>query len=143
MSALLEAQCRFAHDLAGLIQYAESLGYKIKIGEVLRSDEQAEINALGFSGRKALGSLIEGAFPLLAKKITNNRGNGIRNSVHCLALAADVQLFDASSEPWKWVQDAYHYTLLADYWEALSPDHKAGVRWGDTPHFSIGWNGAK
>lgn len=140
MSEVLEKQLIFARDFALLIQYAASLGYRAKIGEVLRSDEQAEINALGFSGRKALCSLIRPAFPLLASKIENNRGNGIRNSLHMLALAGDVQLFDADG---KWLQEARPYELLADFWEALGPLHRAGVRWGDTPHYSIEHNGAK
>ena len=63
-SALLEKQLVFARDFALLIQYGASLGYRGKIGEVLRSDEQAEINAMGFSGRKALAALIRPAFPL-------------------------------------------------------------------------------
>ncbi len=145
MSELLEKQCRFASDFARLIQYAESLGYSIKIGEVLRSDEQAEINALGFDGRKALAALIRPVFPRLADKIANNRGNGIRNSLHTLALAGDVQLIDlAEPDPAKkWLQTAQPYELLADYWESLGPLHRAGVRFGDTPHFSIEHNGVK
>lgn len=140
MSPLLDKQCRFASDFARLIQFAESCGFCIKIGEVLRSDEQAEINALGFGGREQLCQLVERAFPLLAKKIRNNRGNGIRNSVHQLQLAADVQLFDHDGN---WLQDHSHYERLADFWEALGPEHKAGVRWGDTPHFSFEHEGAK
>lgn len=140
MSELLEKQFVFTADVGGLISYARTLGYKIKLGEVLRSDEQAEINALGFQGREALSQLIERQFPLLAGKIRNNRGNGIRNSVHCLALAVDVQLFDKDN---KWQQEKYPYELLADFWEGLGPDHKAGVRWGDTPHYSIQFGGAK
>lgn len=140
MSELLDKQFTFTHSVAGLIEHAIALGYKIKLGEVLRSDEQAEINAIGFDGREAVAQLIEKAFPLLARKIRNNRGNGIRNSVHCLALAVDVQLFDGSG---KWLQEKYPYELLADYWESLSPEHKAGVRWGDTPHYSVQFGGAK
>lgn len=140
MSKLLDKQIEFAAHLADLIHYARSLGYRPKIGEVMRSDEQAEINALGFPGREAVAQLVEAQFPLLASKIRNNRGNGIRNSVHCLQLAADLQLFDAAGN---WLQTAYAYERLADFWENLGPDHKAGVRWGDTPHYSIAWNGAK
>ena len=78
MSELLQKQFLFAEHFALLIQHANVLGYKIKIGEVLRSNEQAEINAMGFDGRKALVALIRNAFPLLAAKIEDNRGNGIR-----------------------------------------------------------------
>jgi hypothetical protein len=140
MSELLQKQFLFTEHLALLIQHAHLLGYKIKLGEVLRSNEQAEINAMGFDGRKALVSLIRNSFPLLASKIEDNRGNGIRNSVHMFALAADVQLFDQAG---KWLQEKYPYELLADFWENFGPEHKAGVRFGDTPHYSIMWNGAK
>ena len=140
MSARLELQFMFTEGEAKLVDHALLLGYKIKLGEVLRSDEQAEINALGFNGREQLAQLVEKQFPLLAGKIRNNRGNGIRNSVHCLGLAVDVQLFDKDR---KWLQDKYPYELLADFWESLGPEHKAGVRWGDTPHYSIEFGGAK
>jgi len=140
MSELLNKQFSFTEGVGKLIGHAASLGYKIKLGEVLRSDEQAEINALGFSGREAACQLIEKQFPMLASKIRNNRGNGIRNSVHCQALAVDVQLFDAQGA---WLQEKFPYEQLADFWETLGPEHRAGVRWGDTPHYSIEIGGAK
>lgn len=139
-SELLKAQWLFAESLPRLIDHAVQLGYKVTLGEVYRSNEQAELNAIGFSGRAAVAKLIEKQFPLLAAKIADNRGNGIRNSVHCLRLAVDLQLFDASG---KWLTDAYPYTLLADFWESLGPTHRAGIRFGDTPHFSLEFNGAK
>jgi len=139
-SELLLKQFRFSRAVVRLIDYAHTLGYQVTLGEVYRSDEQAEIHALGFSGREALASLVENMFPLLAKKIRNNRGNGIRNSVHCSRLAIDLQLFDQKGN---WLQDTYPYALLADFWEALDDDHRAGVRWGDTPHYSIEWHGTK
>jgi len=141
MSELLDKQFLFTESLAKLIEHAGLLGYKIKLGEVLRSDEQAEINAMGFDGREILCKIIEHAFPMLARKIRNNRGNGIRNSVHCMALAVDVQLFDSAGT--KWLQEKYPYELLADFWESLGSEHRAGVRWGDTPHYSIQLGGAK
>lgn len=140
ISELLALQFKFTESIAGLVQHARALGYKIKGGEWLRSDEQAEINAIGFDGRKALADLIRNQFPLLAKKIENNRGNGVRNSVHQLALALDIQLFD---ERGVWLQDKHPYEQLADWWEAQGPEFKAGVRWGDTPHFSITYGGVK
>lgn len=137
---LREKQSRFARALPRLLNYAHSLGYEVTLGEAYRTDEQAEINALGFRGREALASLVENQFPLLAKKLRNNRGNGIRNSTHCVRLAVDIQLFDRSGA---WVQSAHAYSRLADFWESLGPDHKAGVRWGDTFHYSIEHEGAK
>jgi hypothetical protein len=111
------------------------------LGEVYRSDEQAEINALGVDGRKALCQLCERQFPLLASKIRNNVGNGIRNSVHCSRIAIDLQLFDRKTG--RWLTESYPYGLLADMWESLGANHKAGIRWGDTPHFSLEYHGTK
>ena len=95
-SELLKAQWLFAESLPRLIDHAVQLGYKVTLGEVYRSNEQAELNAIGFSGRAAVATLIEKQFP-----------------------------------------------LLADFWEALGPTHRAGIRFGDTPHFSLEFNGAK
>lgn len=138
--SLREKQSRFARQLPRLLDYAHSLGYAVTLGECFRSDEQAEINALGRQGREAVAQLVEQAFPLLAKKIRNNTGNGIRNSLHCQRLAIDLQLFDDRGA---WIQEPYAYSLLADYWEQLAPDHRAGIRFGDTPHFSIAHNGVQ
>ena len=137
---LRQKQSRFARQLPRLLDYAHSLGYEVTLGECYRSDEQAEINALGRMGREAVAQLVEVQFPLLARKIRNNTGNGIRNSLHCQRLAIDLQLFDARGE---WVQEPYPYSLLGDYWESIGPDHHWGGRFGDTPHFSIGHEGRK
>jgi len=137
---LRQKQSRFARQLPRLLDYAVSLGYDVTLGECHRSDEQAEINALGANGRKALVSLIRNAFPLLASKIENNTGNGIRNSLHTKRLAIDLQLFNEGGQ---WIQEPYAYSLLANYWESLGSDHRAGIRFGDTPHFSIEHEGVR
>lgn len=139
-SELLKAQWLFSESVARLLDHAGLLGYKVTLGETYRSNEQAELNAIGASGREALVKLIEKAFPLLAAKIADNRGNGIRNSLHCQRLAIDLQLFDAEG---RWLTEDYPYSLLADFWESLGPQHRAGIRFGDTPHFSIEWNGVR
>jgi len=138
--SLREKQSRFARALPRLLDYAHSLGYDVTLGECYRSDEQAEINAIGFDGRKQVAQLVRTAFPLLAAKIENNRGNGIRNSVHMLRLAIDLQLFDLAG---KWVQDVYPYSLLGEFWESLDKDHRWGGRFKDAPHFSIEHEGVK
>ena len=137
---LRQKQSRFARQLPSLLDYAYSLGYEVTLGECFRSDEQAEINALGRMGREAVAQLVEVQFPLLAKKIRNNTGNGIRNSLHCQRLAIDLQLFDARGQ---WVQEPYPYSLLGEYWESIGSDHRWGGRFGDTPHFSIEHEGRK
>jgi hypothetical protein len=140
MSELLEKQARFARAVPRLLDYADSLGYHVTLGEAYRTDEQAEIHALGFQGREQMAQLIERAFPRFAKALRNNTGNGIRNSLHTKRLAIDLQLFD---KDWRWITEDYAYTLLADYWESLGNDHRAGVRFGDTPHFSIEHEGVR
>lgn len=137
---LREKQSRFARQLPRLLDYAHSLGYAVTLGEVYRSDEQAEIHALGNAGREQVCQLIEHQFPLLAAKIRNNRGNGIRNSLHCQRLAVDLQLFDDKG---RWITEEYPYRLLGDWWEAQGADHEWGGHFSDTPHFSISHNGVK
>jgi hypothetical protein len=139
-SELLRKQWRFSRALPLLLAEAHSQGWEVTLGETLRSDEQAEINALGFKGREALASMIERVFPLLAKKIRNNTGNGIRGSLHELKLAIDLQLYDAAGD---WIKDAGPYSHLGNYWKSLAPDHRYGGDFGDTPHYSIEHNGVK
>ena len=50
--SLREKQSRFARQLPRLLDYAHSLGYAVTLGETYRSDEQAEIHALGSQGRE-------------------------------------------------------------------------------------------
>jgi hypothetical protein len=144
-SELLLKQFRFSRAVPLLLAEAHAQGWEVTLGECLRSDEQAEINAIGFSGRKALVSLIANAFPLLAKKIGNNTGNGIRNSLHGMKLAIDLQLYrdgvwcGGPSAP----QDLGPYAHLGHYWKSLAPDHRWGGDFGDTPHYSIEHDGVK
>ena len=139
METLREKQSRFAKELPRLLDYAYSLGWEVTLGECYRSDEQSEINALGASGREALCKLIERAFPLLARKIRNNTGNGIRASLHTKRLAIDLQIFVGGI----WAQHAGPYKKLGEFWESLGPDYRWGGRFGDTPHYSIEHEGVK
>lgn len=140
METLRQKQSRFARQLPRLLDYAGALGYDVTLGECYRSDEQAEINAIGKGGRKALAEMIRPAFPWLAAKILNNTGDGIRNSLHTQRLAIDLQLFDRAGN---WLQDEHAYRLLGEYWEALGNDHRWGGRFGDTPHYSIEHEGVR
>lgn len=136
---LRQKQSRFARNLPRLLDYAFSLGYEVTLGESYRTELQAYMNSLNRWDKEGICTLIEHQFPLLAKLIRRN-GFGIARSLHTLRLAQDLQLFDKDG---KWIQEPYPYTLLADFWEGLGPDHRAGVRWGDTPHFSIEHEGVK
>ena len=134
--SLRQNQSRFARALPKLLLKAEALGYAVTLGECLRSDEQAEINALGEHGRERCAQVLEREFPLLAAKIRNNGkwANGIRDSLHCYKLAIDLNLFDAQG---RWIQDSGPYAELGAYWKSLGADHRYGGDFGDTPHYSI------
>ncbi len=119
-----EKQRLFVIDLAHLIVFVYSVpGRELSLGEGYRSDEQAELNALGEAGRAHVADLIWRDYPVLAKKITNNgKANGIRNSLHGLSLAVDLRLYlnevyQTSSEP---------YRPLGDFWKSL----RDGNAWG-------------
>lgn len=140
---LLQKQFRFSRAIPRLLDYVHlGLMLECSIGEVSRTDEQAEINALGGNGREMLASLIERAFPLLAKKIRNNgrSANGIRASLHTERLAIDLQLFDQAGN---WIKDAAPYARAGVFWKTLGADFRYGGDWGDTPHFSIEYQGRK
>lgn len=136
-----QKQERFALAVAQWVVAIYALGYRVRLGEVLRSDEQAEINALGTNGREKLAALIEGAFPALAAKVRNNTGSGIRNSLHEFKLALDANLFYAG----QWISDGAspHWVKVGEMWEAAGADHYWGGRFGDGNHISIGYMGKK
>lgn len=141
METLGQKQRRFAHLQALLTLHAESLGYEVALGEAARSDEQAEINALGEEGRARLASMIESVFPFLASAIRNNgKNNGIRNSGHRNCLAVDLKLF---KDGVYLTQDS-DYRVLGTWWKAQAPDCRWGGDFpGDGNHFSIEYNGVK
>lgn len=137
---LREKQSLFARLIGKLIHFADENGYELTFGEAKRSDEQAEINALGQVRRGELAVLIQPQFPLLAKKIINNgAANGIRESVHGLSLAVDLNLFRAG----KFLANSKDHEPLGVYWESLHPDCRWGGRWGDGNHYSIQHEGRK
>jgi hypothetical protein len=125
--------------LASLIQWGYEQGFELAVGEAYRSDEQAEINALGPTLRTRLADLLVGMpqYVELAATIRNNVGSGIRESLHCERLAIDLMLF---------INGVYQtqteaYRPLGEKWESL------GGTWGgrfstpDGDHFSIAHEG--
>lgn len=141
-----QKQERFSLLLAKLIAHIYESGYQVRLGEVKRSDEQAEINALGETGRSQVASLLRhgaagiGSFNLLAAAILNNgKASGVRNSLHQQSLAADLNLFKdgvfLNSE-------ADHYTFGV-WWENQGPDCRWGGRFKDGNHYSIEHDGVK
>jgi hypothetical protein len=115
--------------------------YELSEGESYRSDEQAEINAMGKTGRMVLVEYLTPEFPELARRIKNNAGSGIRNSLHEMRLAKDFNLFVDG----KWISmgDSPHWARLGALWESMGDDHRWGGRWGDANHFSIEHLGIK
>jgi hypothetical protein len=67
MSILLEKQQVFARVLVRFLMELTARGYRVTLGEALRTAEQAEIYA--------------------------KQGKGIKNSKHCKKLALDLNLF--------------------------------------------------
>lgn len=133
---LRQKQSRFVRLKGRLIEHAYAQGYELTDGEAWRTDEQAEIHAMGFAGRERLAKLIEAEFPGLATKIRNNTGNGIRLSLHVDRLAQDFNLFRAGAL-------ITNYRPLGEFWERLAPDCRWGGRFGDPAHFSIEHGGRK
>ena len=108
-----EKQELFSQNLAHLILYAYSLGYKIRMGEVLRTKEQAAANAAS--------------------------GVGISNSLHIQKLAADLNLFKDG----RYLTKSSDHEPLGEFWEKLHPLNRWGGRWSkpDGNHYSISHNG--
>ena len=106
-----EKQRKFSKMLAELILWAYEQGYEITMGEVLRTKEQAALNA--------------------------SRGRGIKASLHCYCLAADLNLF----------KDGVYLTKTEDHKELGEKWESMGGSWGgrfrDGNHYSLEWEGKK
>lgn len=117
MLTLRQKQSLFAVRFAGLILHAQSLGYELTIGEVWRSEEEAE----------RLSKL----------------GVGIRRSLHCDKLAADLNLFKDGTM----LTATEDHIPLGAWWEMQSGDGATcvwGGSWGhDGNHYSISHGGRK
>lgn len=131
---------RLFSRLVGLwILEAYKRGYEISFGEAKRSDEQAEINAMGSAGRAKLVQFLLSQFPVLADKIKNNTGSGIRGSLHEMGLAMDFNLFKAGV----WIQDTEGWQEMGEYWESLHELCRWGGRFNDGNHLSLEHEGKK
>lgn len=142
METLGQKRDRFTFELALWIVAVNQIpGYKLRLCEVLRSDEQAEINAMGAQGRAAFATFIMSRYPHLAAKIKNNTGSGIRTSVHTEGVGADAQLFVHGV----WITDSksQHWARVGEMWEQRGSDHRWGGRWGDGNHVSFEHEGRK
>lgn len=142
MSETLGAkQRRFALAVGKWLLAVNARGYEVTFGESYRSDEQAEINALGTAGRARLVEYLMPHFPELARRIANNTGSGIRNTLHESRLAVDFNLFHRGA----WISDGAspHWRVVGELWEALCSGHRWGGRFGDANHLSIEHDGRR
>lgn len=112
--SLLAKQQLFAQCVCELLEVALSRGYRVTFGDAYRSPEEAA----------RLAGL----------------GSGIRNSVHTLRLAIDLNLFKDGV----YLQQTEDYRELGQVWKGLHPL----CRWGgdfnsrkDGNHFSIEHDG--
>lgn len=150
--ALRQTQSEFLFTFCTkLVPYAWQQGFELTWGEAKRSDEQAEINAIGLIGRQRVISLVSILFPKLAEALKNNGKNGgIRGSLHELGLAVDTNLFKGGL----YLPNSEDHHPLGTYWKTLHPL----ARWGgdftkivngktspapDGNHYSFEWEGKK
>lgn len=106
---LSEKQAIFAVNVAQLILWAETQGYRLTFGETFRPPEMALMYA--------------------------KRGIGIIDSLHCKRLAVDFNLFVGG----QYMQDSESYARLGVAWEALHEKNRWGGRFKimDGNHFEM------
>ncbi|MCC7462082.1 MAG: M15 family metallopeptidase [Gammaproteobacteria bacterium] len=139
METLGAKQRRFSLLVAQWIVAVNKMGYAVTFGEAYRSDEQAEINAMGATGRADLVRLLMPHWPELARRIANNVGSGIRNSLHESRLAVDVNLFYGGT----WISDGAspHWERAGKLWESMGGTW--GGRFRDANHLSLEHEGRR
>lgn len=100
----------FSQNVAKLIEYIYSKGYRCTMGEAFRTKEQALYYA--------------------------QHGLGIVHSQHCERLAIDLNLVDPSG---KFLWDEKDYEPFGKYWESLNPSNHSGAFWHrvDADHFEM------
>lgn len=154
---LLQMQIEFTRLVPKLVEKALTLYAGVTLGEVYRSDEQAEINALGKGGREELARALRAAdepfdgWERLALTIENNKGSGIRRSLHQLGLAIDLKLFAGQNfDPivkeygsYTYLRQSSDYAPLGEWWEKQHSLARWGGRFGDGGHFSFEYKGIK
>jgi hypothetical protein len=115
--SLADKQKVFSTLVARLILHTVgTAGVSVTLGEAWRTKEQAELYA--------------------------KEGNGIVNSLHCLRLAIDLNLFRDG----KLLVTTDDYRSMGEFWESLSTaDYSCswGGRFGDADHFAIAHQGVR
>lgn len=140
MSELLILQKLHVELFVKFMVWAQSQGYSFTWGETKRSDEQAELNAIGFAGREQVATLVQGSYPTLAGNIRNNgKADGVRHSCHLFQLAVDLNAFKSD----KYLSTTEEWQELGEYWEKLHPQCRWGGRFKDGNHLSLEYQGVK
>lgn len=108
---LRQKQSKFARMIARLIRKAWRLGYEVTFAEAYRPPELAELYA--------------------------KQGKGIRNSLHTIRLAVDLNLFRDGV----WLNTTEDHRELGEWWESIGGSW--GGRFNDGNHYSLEHNGVR
>lgn len=113
MSDLRAQQSLFVQLTAKLIDWCYASGYQLTFSQAFRTLDEAQKNA--------------------------QEGCGIRNSLHCLRLAIDLNAFKDGN----YLMSVDEYKPLGEYWESLHPLCRWGGRFHqpDADHFSMTYGG--
>lgn len=111
---LAEKQRQFVQMVGKLIEWAyQQPGYGLTFGEAYRTTQQAAANA--------------------------KTGIGIADSLHCVRLAIDLNLFIDGT----YQTQTEAYRPLGEFWESLGGSWGGRFKSGDGNHFSIAEGGKK
>ena len=117
ISPLKQLQYDMCRLTARLIDKAIELGHLPRLGEALRTPEQAALNA--------------------------KKGTGSRNSLHQDRLAIDLLLDNPDGT---WYTDTEHYRTLGEWWKQQHPAAAWGGDFRTRPdgnHFSLSYEGRR
>lgn len=112
METLRQKQSRFALMAGQLILKADAMGYAVTFAEAYRTPEQAALNA--------------------------KAGTGIKNSLHSLRLAIDLNIFRKDGT---YLTNGDDFKDLGEWWESIGGTW--GGRFKDGNHFSLSHGGIK
>lgn len=110
---LSEKQSLFLLKIAELIFWANDKGYRLTAGEFYRTPGQAALNA--------------------------QNGSGIKNSLHTVRLAADLNLFING----EYQTNSAAYLPLGEFWESIGGTWGGRFKSADGNHFSLEHNGVR
>ena len=107
---LRQKQSRFARAVPLLLQYMTALGYEYTLGQVKRTELEAQANAAA--------------------------GTGIARSLHLDSLAIDINLFKGGV----YLDTSEAHRPFGTFWKSLADDHRWGGDFKPKPdgnHYSI------